>query len=390
MNLTLVSHQVALNDGQGRVNCEIARGALAAGWGVTIIAMRCAEDLRRHPGVKLVSLNVEGLPTQLLRNYAFGVASALWIRRHRADIGILHVNGGLTWASADVNSAHFVHGAWLKNAFFPFKEWWHKPYAAYQRIYTGLSARWELPAFLQSRWVVAVSIKVAAELRSIGVPGEKITVIYHGIDTNEFYPGRAQRERFGLPASVPLFLFAGDIRTPRKNLDTVLLALAEVPDLHLAVAGDLLGSPFPALAKKLGISARVHFLDRVNQMPALMRSVDAVVFPSRYDPMGLVVLEALATGLPVLTAETAGGAEIIGSAGRALRNPDDFKTLAKWMGELKDNSLLRQSMGEQGRIIALAHDWSAMAEQYRSLYRRVETSGVAETRNSWCPSPKRV
>jgi glycosyltransferase involved in cell wall biosynthesis len=384
MNLTLVSHTVALNDGQGRVNYEIARGALTAGWQVTIIAMRCAEDLRRHPDVKLVFFNLEGLPTKLLRSLAFGAASALWIRRNRAKIGILHVNGGLTWASPDVNSAHFVHGAWLKNAFFP----WRKPYFTYQRIYTCVSARWELPAFLQSRLVVAVSKKVAAELRFIGVPSEKITVIYNGVDTNEFCPGLSRRERFGLPAGVPLFLFAGDIRTRRKNLDTVLLALAEVCDLHLAVAGDLLGSPFPALAKKLGLSDRVHFLDRVKQMPALMRSVDALVFPSRYECMSLVLLEALATGLPILTAETAGGAEIIGSAGRVLQNPDDIQTLAKWMGELKDDPLLRQSMGEQGRITALAHNWKEMAEQYTSLYKRVENSRVAEAGNIWRSSPK--
>jgi glycosyltransferase involved in cell wall biosynthesis len=390
MNLTLVSHTVALNDGQGRVNYEIARGALAAGWQVTIIAMRCAEDLRRHPEVKLVFLNVARLPTQLLRSLSFGAASSLWIRRHRSTIGILHVNGGLTWASPDVNSAHFVHGAWLKNSFFPFKKWWRKPYSAYQRIHTGISARWELPAYLQSRLVVAVSKKVAAELRLIGVPSEKITVIENGVDTNEFYPGLSERKRFGLPADVPLFLFVGDIRTRRKNLDTVLLALAEVPDLHLAVAGDLSGSPFPALAKKLRVSKRVHFLDRVNQMPALMRSVDAFVFPSRYDPMGLVLLEALASGLPILTAATAGGAEIMGSAGRVLQNPDDVQTLARWMGELKDDPLLRQSMGEQGRIIALTHNWKEMAEQYRSLYKRVENSRSSEFRSAWRSSPKEI
>ena len=113
-----------------------------------------------------------------------------------------------------------------------------------------------------------------------------------------------------------------------------------------------------------------------------MRSVDAFVFPSRYECMSLVLLEALASGLPVLTAQTAGGAEIIGLAGRVLENPDDRETLAAWMRELKDSPELRQSMGEQARAIALAHNWQSMATQYRELYTRVKWERVEQLRNA--------
>ncbi|CCH65303.1 glycosyltransferase [Richelia intracellularis HM01] len=54
-------------------------------------------------------------------------------------------------------------------------------------------------------------------------------------------------------------LFAGDIRTSRKNLDTILYALLQVPNIHLAVVGDVETSPFPGLATSLGLEKRVHF-----------------------------------------------------------------------------------------------------------------------------------
>ncbi len=382
LRIAIVSHQVGRYDGQGRVNYEIACGAVAAGWGVTIVGMRCAEDIAAHPAVKFIRFDVEKWPTQVVRNFAFAAASARWIKAHRHDHDILHVNGCLTWANSDINAAHFVHGAWMQSPFYPFKSWWRSPYAAYQRFYSSANARSETTAFHRTRSVVAVSKKVASELRSIGVPEDKISVIYNGVDTDEFRPGPSERGRFGLPEQTPLFLFAGDIRTPRKNLDTVLSALLQVPELHLAVAGAIAGSPFPEMVQNLGLAERVHFLDKVREMPALMRSVDAFVFPSRYECMSLVLLEALASGLPVLTAQTAGGAEIIGLAGRVLENPDDRETLAAWMRELKDSPELRQSMGEQARAIALAHNWQSMATQYRELYTRVKWERVEQLRNA--------
>ena len=368
MKLAIVSHQVARNDGQGRVNYEIALGALSMGWDVTIIAMRCADDLRRRSDVRFVNLNFERWPTQLLRNLAFAIASAMWIKRNRGSVDILHVNGGLTWADADVNAAHFVHSAWLKNSFFPFPHWLPKPYDAYQRFYTLASAKLEMPAFRRARSVVAVSTKVSNELEEIGIPKENIRVICNGVDTDEFRPGTPDRERFGLPIESTVFLFAGDIRTSRKNLETVLKALIKVKEVHLAVAGETTGSPFIQLAVRLGLVARVHFLGAVKDMSTLMRSVDALVFPSRYDPAGLVVLEAMASGLPVITAKTAGASELIRSAGRSLDNPNDVETLAVWMCELRDDIHLRRAMGYEGRSIALQYTWESMARQYRSLY----------------------
>jgi glycosyltransferase involved in cell wall biosynthesis len=105
-------------------------------------------------------------------------------------------------------------------------------------------------------------------------------------------------------------------------------------------------------------------------MPTLMHSVDAFVFPSRYEAMSLSLLEALAAGLPVITAKTAGGAEIIGTdCGIVLDDPDDATALAGAITTLADAPELRREMGEAARLLADQFGWARMARRYLDLYR---------------------
>ena len=366
--IALVTHQVvARGDGQGRVNYEIAQAALAAGFHLQIVAMLCDGSLAAHPGVHFTEINYGRLPTQLLRNYAFARAGGRWLRTHRTAYNLIHTCGYVTEVPADVNTAHFVHRGWLKSDAYPFA-WTGGTYSAYQRFYTVRNAALERRAFLSARRVVAVSRKIADELRGIGVKDERLCVIHNGVDVQEFHPGTGDRAHFYLPLDRVTFLFAGDIRTPRKGLDTLLTALSATPDAHLAVAGAVESSPFPALARALGLEDRVHFLGKVQEMPALMRSVDGFVFPSRYEAMSLVLLEAMASGLPVLTAKTAGGAEVLGHGGRFLDDPNDTATLASWMRDLATDEGLRRRMGATGREIAERHSWGRMAAAYLALY----------------------
>ena len=367
MRLVIVTHKVVHGDGQGRVNLEIVRAALARGSHVTVVASAVEPGLREHAQLSWLPIPVAGWPSQLLRNQVFALRSARKLRRMRAGADVMLANGFITWVAADVNVVHMVHGAWLRKPAYLFRRWWQSPYAAYQRAYASLNARLERRAFAQARCVVAVSEKTAGELLEIGVPVQKIVTIQNGVDTEEFHPGPGDRARWRLPASTPLFLFAGDLRTRSKGLDTVLRALALTPQGHLAVAGALRDSPLPSLATRLGISDRVHWLGFERDMPTLLRTVDAFVFPSRYESAGLVILEAMASGVPVLTARTAGGAEILGAGGRVLEDPEDVTTLASWMAELASDPDLRRRMGSAGREIAEAHTWAQMATAYLEL-----------------------
>jgi glycosyltransferase involved in cell wall biosynthesis len=372
MRILIVTHVVGKNDGQGRVNYEIVRAALAAGHAVTMLASQAAQELVNHPCARFVRIGGSRLPSRLLQYQEFAWRSGLWIRAHRQEFDIVHVNGFITWARADVNSVHFVHHGWYRCGFYPFR-FFSDLYHAYQVIYTRLNAALEVRAFRHAQVVVPVSEKVRSEVLALGIDAARVEVIHNGVDVEEFAPGLAQRARFGLPDAPFMLLFAGDLRVSRKNLDTVLHALAMTPpQVHLVVAGRVHGSPFPALAEQLGLTERVHFTDFVADMPALMRSVDAFVFPSRYEAMSLALLEALAAALPVITARTAGGAEVIGpDCGVVLDNPEDARGLAEAIAGVAGNRERALQMGQAARALAKTLGWHTMGQRYLALYEQV-------------------
>ncbi|QCP54667.1 glycosyltransferase family 4 protein [Trinickia violacea] len=373
MRVAIVTHVVRHNDGQGRVNYEIARAALEENISVTLVASHVAPELLANPRVRWVPIRIgRGWPSNLLRQQVFALKSALWLKKHRDEYDVLHVNGFISWAHADVNTAHFVHGGWFASPYYPFGLA-KGPWSAYQFVYTAINSRLERWAYRRSRMVTAVSQKVAAEIRNTGVPAQKVGVIYNGVDTETFAAALGDRRKFGLPQDAFLLLFVGDLRTPRKNLGTVLQALTRLPQhVHIAVAGYLPGSPYPDEARALKIESRVHFLGLVKEMPALMHSVDAFVFPSRYEAMSLSLLEAMAAGLPVVTARTAGGAEIITTeCGIVLDDPDDAAALANAIAGLAGDDRTRCAMGAAASRLARDFGWSRMAMQYIALYRQM-------------------
>jgi len=374
LRVAIVTHVVRHNDGQGRVNHEIARAALDANIGVTLVASHVAPELLAHPEVRWAPVKIgRWWPTNLLRQQVFAFKSARWLRAHRREYDVLHVNGFITWMPADVNTSHFVHSGWFASKYYPFgltKGVW----SAYQSIYTRCNALLERWAYRRSKVITAVSRKVADEIRAIGLtPANRVDVIYNGVDTQGFAAASGDRARFNLPADAFLLLFVGDLRTPRKNLGTVLAALRHLPDhVQIAVAGFLPGSPYPDEAKALGIAHRVHFLGLVKEMPVLMHAVDAFVFPSRYEAMSLSLLEAMAAGLPVVTARTAGGAEIITpDCGIVLDDPDDPRALADAVARLANDDSARRAMGDAASRLATGFGWARMAAQYIALYRQL-------------------
>ncbi|MEM6785167.1 MAG: glycosyltransferase family 4 protein [Bacteroidota bacterium] len=384
MHLALVTHNLIRGDGQGRVNAEIAHALVDTGHAVTLVAARVDDALAARDAVTWQRIEPGRGPTQLVKNHVFARRSARWLEAHRSAFDLVVANGFVTFAPADVNVAHFVHGAWLRSPVHVSKLR-GGVFGAYHKLYTSVNARLERRAFAAAKRVVAVAERVRDELVDIGVPPEKITVVNNGVDIEEFRPAGPRsasmapedRRALGLPGTKPVALFVGDIRTPRKNLDGALRALARLVDtgaseLRLAVAGRVAGSPYPQLAKDLGISNHVLFLDFRRDLPALMRAADFVVFPSRYDPFGLVVTEAMASAKPIVTASTAGAAALVApEAGMVLADPDDVVGLADAMFRLTTDAGLRERMGQAGRSIAEQHTWAHMAHAYVAVFEAV-------------------
>jgi len=370
MKFCIVTAVVAKGNGQGRVNYEVTWEALRRGHHVTLVASSIAPDLHHHPHIRWVPINVEQLASALLKEMLFAYQSARWIKKHRAEFDLIKVNGAVTSVRSDANAVHFVHSAWLKSKVHSARNN-QTIRGFYHWLYSTLNAYWEKRAFRKTKVVIAVSEQVKQEIIELGIPEEFIQVILNGADIDEFCPGYADRQLLGLPNNVPLALFAGDIRTSRKNLDTVLYALVQVPNLQLVVAADVKNSPYPELAKKLEIDQRVHFIGYRNDLYKLMQAVDLFVFPSRYEACALVLLEAMASGLPIVTARTAGGCEIVTTeCGVIMPDPDDVSHLTQVLIELESNLEMLDQMGKASRKVAEQYSWQKQAGAYIDCFER--------------------
>lgn len=368
MKLCVVTHKVVKGDGQGRVNYEVVQEALRRGYHVTLLASSIAPDLAHHDFIRWIPISTEGLPTQLLQNAVFSWKCAQWLKLYRHEFDVLQVNGAITSFPSDVNAVHFVHSAWLKSPAHPAHQF-RNHYGLYQWLYTRLNAEWEKQAFQQSKVMIAVSDKVKRELIEIGVPEDKIRVILNGVDLQEFCPGEGDRISLNLPERVPLALFIGDIKSNRKNLDTVLQALVKVSKLHLAVVGNTEGSPYPQLVAQLELSTRVHFLGFRHDVAVIMKSADFFVFPSRYEPFGMVISEAMATGLPIITSVNVGAADLVNAdSGIVISDLNDVAAIAQAMKTLSNNLGLQHWMGQAARAVAQQHSWESKAKAYLAVF----------------------
>lgn len=373
MKFCIVSHKVTKGDGQGRVNYEVANEVIRRGHHLTLLASDISQDLEENSNVDWFPILVDQYPTEIIRNLIFSAKSRKWLNQHQDDIDVVKLNGAITSTASDMNAAHFIHSSWLNSLVSLNKNRKHI-YNLYQWTYTKLNSAWEKRAFKRTTVIVAVSHKVAHELEGIDIPSSKIKVITNGVDLEEFCPAQVSREDLLLPQDVTLALYVGDIRTHRKNLDTVIKALVDVPGLHLAVAGCTSGSPFPTLAKSLGIDSRIHFLGYRNDIANLMQAADLFVFPSRYEPFGLVILEAMAAGLPIVTAVTVGASELVTEdCGVVLPDPNDISGLADAISQLVNHPLKMKYMGKAARKVAEEHSWVTMAKQYVDILENLES-----------------
>jgi glycosyltransferase involved in cell wall biosynthesis len=367
MRLAVVTHNIIKGDGQGRANYEIVRHALRNGVEVTLIADRVQEDLEKD--VRWIKVQPKIRNNWLMHGLDFVGKANKILDVMQGEFDVIHGYGYCLDRPHHINTSQFVHSAWRQSSMHPAKTT-KGPYAAYQWTYSAVNAWGEKRAYQHARMVVAASNTVRRELLQIGVPEKHLEVILNGADLDEFKPGPADRKKLGLPEGVPLGLFAGDIKTGRKNLDTVLKALTKTPEVHLAVVGRAEGSPFPAMAESLGLKDRVHFLDFRRDIADIMRAADMFVFPSRYEACALVLIEALASGLPIITAKSTGGSEAVtDECGIRLDNADDADAMAKAIGEVAGDTARRKKMSEAARETSYNYSWEKIADAYLQLYR---------------------
>jgi glycosyltransferase involved in cell wall biosynthesis len=216
-------------------------------------------------------------------------------------------------------------------------------------------------------------------VRHLQMDPQRIAVIPWGCD-ERFHPGgnpehfAAVQQRYRLPAQY--LLFVGTLE-PRKNLTALLHAYAMLraegcgKDLKLVVAGRtgwLYADIFDTV-KTLALDEDVIFTGFVDDedIPDLYRGAQLFVFPSLYEGFGLPILEAMASGVPVVTSATASMPEVAGDAA-ILVDPHDPEAIAEGMARVLTEDRLRQAMIQKGLARARCFTWDTVAQNTLKLY----------------------
>ncbi|MEL7237803.1 MAG: glycosyltransferase family 4 protein [Planctomycetota bacterium] len=167
--------------------------------------------------------------------------------------------------------------------------------------------------------------------------------LFNGVDVARFCPdGPAiARDELGLSKGAVAGLFVGNDPV-RKGLREAMNLLPAFPRFHLLVAGRFDTKSYEAAGRQLGVGPRVHFLGPRDDVPALYRSADLLVQLTRHDPCSLATLEALASGLPVLSTKTNGATEVMTSGvhGEVIDAADDGEAARAAVRRLLDGETL--------------------------------------------------
>ncbi|MFD8228015.1 glycosyltransferase [Streptomyces massasporeus] len=230
--------------------------------------------------------------------------------------------------------------------------------------------------------VLATCTDEVHELADMGVPHRQVSVVPCGVDAGHFRPGAAPD---GVPArrARHRLLSCGRL-VPRKGYDQALRALAGIPDTELLIAGgppvglldeDPEAQRLRRLARSAGVADRVRMLGAVDPaaMPALIGSADLVLCTPVYEPFGIVPLEAMACGVPVVATDVGGHRDSVadGVTGR-LAPPQDPGAVAAVVRELLDDDALRRRQGTAGRERVLAHyTWRRVADGVQQVHHQV-------------------
>jgi len=256
-----------------------------------------------------------------------------------------------------------------------------------------------LPA-LPRPWLKAAARRIAAgqcnDLDAVVVPStamhdtltdygvtSPLHILPTGIPVQHFGAGDGKRFRVShdIPAERPLALFVGRV-AHEKNiaflLDAMRVAIRQRPDLLLVIAGE--GPALPTLrqhAKKAGLDENVRFvgyLDRQRDLPDCYAAADVFAFASRTETQGLVLLEAMAAGLPVYALAEMGTRDILTPLRGAVIAPDDATAFGEGLAALVGNRYQLDILAAEARDYATEWAAPARARQLAQLYRSLVTS----------------
>lgn len=227
--------------------------------------------------------------------------------------------------------------------------------------------------------VIAISEAVARQFEGLPVPVE---VVPNGVPLERFTPGEPPeqlRAEWELEPQAQVVMCLGRL-TPWKGHRTLLQAFAQMaercPQARLLIVGEVAfwadeyGEELHALTARLGLNGRVIWAGFRSEVPELLRLADVLVLPSRNEPFGRVLIEAMATGKPVVATNSGGAPEIVVPEETGLLvPPENAGALAGALERLLGDAELRRRLGAAGMERARVHfDVRRVVEQVQAIY----------------------
>jgi glycosyltransferase involved in cell wall biosynthesis len=369
--------------------CELANGFAERGHDTILADIRGGEP-RPHLHARIRLLELTSVPRGLVGSEPRSTVVGMLRRLHNCNRLMKELTSSLNLSSANV-----VHFHWPLPAFFALRL-----YGLGSVCYTAHTPTWSLAGVGRSpianlmacveRDVIRrshLSVGLGTYL-AVAVPAGNVVTIPNGINLGDWPPlSRAEaRQALGIGDNEFVVLFAGRISRV-KGVDTLLeavrLVAPQVPELNVHIVGPLSGS-FDArdehvhsyAQEMLGLARDlpVRFLGFINNREIQFRqhlaAADLFVLPSRSEPQGKVVLEALAMGTPVIGSATGGIPDMVSSDVGYLFIPGDAADLAARIREAHERPQKLREMQNQARPRVQAHyTWDAIADRHLAAFR---------------------
>lgn len=233
--------------------------------------------------------------------------------------------------------------------------------------------------------LVAVSRATRDHHESRGLDADRVVVLHNGVDLDRFRPRPATgslRSELGVDADAILSLAIGQIGL-RKGLDVLTEAFVRLgdPQLHLVLVGERFSTKAESVAfdeaidarfHAAGLAANLHRLGFRDDVPDLMNEADLLVHAAKQEPLGRVLLEAAASGLPIVATHVGGTPEILDPTSALLVPRDDPTALATAIGEfVTDRTAARDRANAARRVVEERFDASDAATRLGDVWRNV-------------------
>lgn len=365
--VTIVAQHVGPVGGMERQLTEVITGLVDAGWRVRVIARAC-----ELPGVDVDIVRVRGPSRPAALGFPwFFVAAGLLVRLRGR--GLIHTNGSIMWARADVATVHFCHKAYQALSDEPRGSKTTLPYrinSRISRLQNRLAETWCMRPG-RVRALVGISRGVSREAeRFYGIPRERIHTIPYGVDSERFRPDPSARAAYrgalGLSEECLVAVFVGG-EWLRKGLSAAIEAVARTREWSLVVVGRGDIERFSRVAAAAGVASRVRFTGPDPAPERAYAAADAFVFPTRYETFSLVTHEAAAAGLPILAGRTSGIEDLIVPGENGWFVEQDPEAIAGHLEALCDPAW-RRRLGNAARE-AVAHlRWADAQAAHVRLY----------------------